>query len=195
MSAASSGRRSISARTTARCRGRLAAGRAVERVVAAEPARRAFSPRAGARARRGRPELVPFRDASFDLVASALALHWAGDLPGALIQLRRALKPDGLLLAAMFGGDTLVELRTVADRGRAGRGGRGQPARLADRRASPMPRRCCSAPGRSAVQCSAMTLAIRSKLAWRNGRNSGSAATRGAGAVVRKPAEGSAATT
>ena len=50
---------------------------------------------------------------SFDLVVSALALHWAADLPGALIQLRRALKPDGLLLAAMFGGATLAELRTV----------------------------------------------------------------------------------
>jgi SAM-dependent methyltransferase len=59
------------------------------------------------------PELVPFGDASFDLVASTLALHWTADLPGALVQLRRALKPDGLLLAAMFGGQTLIELRTV----------------------------------------------------------------------------------
>jgi NADH dehydrogenase [ubiquinone] 1 alpha subcomplex assembly factor 5 len=40
-------------------------------------------------------------------------LHWVADLPGALIQLRRALKPDGLLLAAMLGGGTLAELRTV----------------------------------------------------------------------------------
>jgi NADH dehydrogenase [ubiquinone] 1 alpha subcomplex assembly factor 5 len=59
------------------------------------------------------PELTPFRDASFDLVASCLALHWCADLPGALIQLRRALRPDGLLLAAMLGGSTLVELRTA----------------------------------------------------------------------------------
>jgi SAM-dependent methyltransferase len=59
------------------------------------------------------PELVPFRDASFDLVASCLALHWCADLPGALIQLRRVLRPDGLLLAAMLGGSTLVELRTA----------------------------------------------------------------------------------
>ena len=59
------------------------------------------------------PELIPFRDTSFDLVASCLALHWCADLPGALIQMRRALKPDGLLLAAMFGGNTLVELRTA----------------------------------------------------------------------------------
>jgi SAM-dependent methyltransferase len=59
------------------------------------------------------PELVPFRDASFDLVASSLVLHWCADLPGALAQLRRTLKPDGLLLAAMLGGSTLVELRTA----------------------------------------------------------------------------------
>lgn len=59
------------------------------------------------------PELLPFRDASFDLVAGSLALHWAGDLPGVLVQLRRILKPDGLLLAALLGGQTLVELRTA----------------------------------------------------------------------------------
>jgi NADH dehydrogenase [ubiquinone] 1 alpha subcomplex assembly factor 5 len=54
-----------------------------------------------------------FAEASFDLVASSLMLHWAGDLPGALVQLRRILKPDGLLLAALLGGQTLVELRTA----------------------------------------------------------------------------------
>ncbi|HEX5319684.1 MAG TPA: methyltransferase domain-containing protein [Stellaceae bacterium] len=59
------------------------------------------------------PELVPFREASFDLVASNLLLHWAGDLPGALVQLCRILRPGGLLLAAMLGGQTLVELRTA----------------------------------------------------------------------------------
>lgn len=59
------------------------------------------------------PELIPFRDASFDLAASCLALHWCADLPGALVQIRRGLKPDGLLLAALFGGSTLVELRTA----------------------------------------------------------------------------------
>ena len=58
-------------------------------------------------------ELVPFREASLDLVISALGLHWVGDLPGTLIQLRRLLKPGGLFLAAMFGGSILVELRTV----------------------------------------------------------------------------------
>jgi NADH dehydrogenase [ubiquinone] 1 alpha subcomplex assembly factor 5 len=59
------------------------------------------------------PDLVPFRDGSFDLVASVLELHWAGDLPGALVQIRRILKPGGLFLAAMLGGSTLVELRTA----------------------------------------------------------------------------------
>jgi SAM-dependent methyltransferase len=56
-------------------------------------------------------EALPFRDASLDLVVSALALHYVNDLPGMLIQIRRALQPDGLFLAAMLGGDTLTELR------------------------------------------------------------------------------------
>jgi NADH dehydrogenase [ubiquinone] 1 alpha subcomplex assembly factor 5 len=56
-------------------------------------------------------EALPFATAAFDLVASPLALHWTNDLPGALIQLRRCLKPDGLLLASVLGGETLGELR------------------------------------------------------------------------------------
>jgi SAM-dependent methyltransferase len=56
-------------------------------------------------------EALPFRDGSLDLVVSALSLQFANDLPGALVQIRRALRPDGLLLAALFGGDTLTELR------------------------------------------------------------------------------------
>ena len=56
-------------------------------------------------------EWLPFRDASFDLIISNLSLHWANDLPGALIQIRRALKPDGFFIAALFGGETLRELR------------------------------------------------------------------------------------
>ena len=56
-------------------------------------------------------ERLPFRDGSFDLVASALSLHWVNDLPGALIQIRRALRPDGLFIGALFGGETLTELR------------------------------------------------------------------------------------
>jgi SAM-dependent methyltransferase len=57
------------------------------------------------------PEHLPFAPGSFHLIVSPLALHWVNDLPGALIQLRLALKPDGLLLASLFGGDTLSELR------------------------------------------------------------------------------------
>ncbi|QGZ95070.1 methyltransferase domain-containing protein [Terricaulis silvestris] len=58
------------------------------------------------------PEAFPFAETAFDLIVSPLALHTVNDVPGALIQLRRALKPDGLLLASLFGGDTLTELRT-----------------------------------------------------------------------------------
>jgi SAM-dependent methyltransferase len=56
-------------------------------------------------------EFLPFAPASFDLVASNLGLHWVNDLPGALIQIGRILRPDGLFLAAMLGGRTLAELR------------------------------------------------------------------------------------
>ena len=56
-------------------------------------------------------EKLPFAPESLDLVVSALALQFVNDLPGVLAQIRRALKPDGLLLAAMIGGDTLTELR------------------------------------------------------------------------------------
>jgi SAM-dependent methyltransferase len=56
-------------------------------------------------------EALPFRDASLDLVVSGLSLQFVNDLPGTLVQIRRALKPDGLLLAALIGGDTLSELR------------------------------------------------------------------------------------
>jgi len=57
-------------------------------------------------------EMLPFRPGSFDLVVSNLMLHWVNDLPGALIQIQRTLRPDGLFLASMFGGDTLFELRS-----------------------------------------------------------------------------------
>lgn len=56
-------------------------------------------------------ERLPVRAHCLDLVTSLLSLHWVNDLPGALIQIARALKPDGLLLAAIFGGETLRELR------------------------------------------------------------------------------------
>jgi len=60
---------------------------------------------------RGDEELLPFKTASLDLVVSALTLHLVNDLPGTLIQIARALKPDGLFLAALPGGRTLHELR------------------------------------------------------------------------------------
>jgi SAM-dependent methyltransferase len=56
-------------------------------------------------------ETLPFQPESLDLAVSALAFQFVNDLPGVLAQIRRALKPDGLLLAAMIGGDTLTELR------------------------------------------------------------------------------------
>jgi SAM-dependent methyltransferase len=56
-------------------------------------------------------EALPFRDGAFDLVVSALALQFVNDLPGTLVQIRRALTPDGLFLAALIGGETLTELR------------------------------------------------------------------------------------
>ncbi len=91
-------------------------------VVAAEPApglaRHAPPPRVVSAL-----ELLPFADHAFDAVLSAGSLHLVNDLPGALVQLRRALKPDGLLLVAFAGGDTLVELRrafTMAEAERTG---------------------------------------------------------------------------
>src|SRR5260370_6193321 len=57
------------------------------------------------------PEALPLREDSLDLVVSALALQFVNDLPGAFVQVRRALKPDGLFLAALIGGDSLIELR------------------------------------------------------------------------------------
>lgn len=56
-------------------------------------------------------ELLPFGPATLDLVVSGLALHLVNDLTGALIQIRHALKPDGLLLASLLGAGSLVELR------------------------------------------------------------------------------------
>jgi SAM-dependent methyltransferase len=56
-------------------------------------------------------EALPFRDGSLDLVVSALSLQFVNDLPGTLVQICRALKPDGLFLAALIGGDSLIELR------------------------------------------------------------------------------------
>ncbi len=78
----------------------------VEMVVDAEPSARLLAQCDGPRVRASE-EALPFRDQSLDLVVSGLSLHLVNDLPGALVQVRRALKPDGLFLAALLGGNTL----------------------------------------------------------------------------------------
>ena len=86
----------------------LAQNAAIGRLVAVDAGVRAASSGPGIIADE---EALPFADASLDLVVSALALQTVNDLPGALVQIRRALKPDGLFLAALLGGATLTELR------------------------------------------------------------------------------------
>jgi SAM-dependent methyltransferase len=88
----------------------LAASGKVGTIIAADPLAGASTARSGL-AVAADEEALPFRDGSLDLVVSALSLQFVNDLPGALVQVRRALKPDGLFLAAFVGGDTLVELR------------------------------------------------------------------------------------
>lgn len=82
----------------------------VEMVVAAEPAAGLLAQCEPPRVQADE-EALPFRDQSLDLVVSGLSLHLVNDLPGTLVQIRRALKPDGLLMAAVLGGNTLIELR------------------------------------------------------------------------------------
>ena len=71
----------------------------------------AMAARAGAPAVAADEEFLPFARASFDLVVASVSLHWLNDLPGALIQLRHALRPEGLLLASLPALGTLAELR------------------------------------------------------------------------------------
>ena len=89
---ASDARANIDVLIEADLSGRMLAGRGGLRVVADE-------------------ERLPFGDGTLDLIVSTLSLHWTNDLVGALIQIRRALKPDGLFVGAIFGGATLTELR------------------------------------------------------------------------------------
>jgi NADH dehydrogenase [ubiquinone] 1 alpha subcomplex assembly factor 5 len=91
---------------------RLRAVPGVELVVDLDPAAGMLARCDGLRVQADE-ELLPFTDASLDLVVSGLALQLVNDLPGALLQVRRALKPDGLLLAALLGGASLTELRTA----------------------------------------------------------------------------------
>jgi len=67
--------------------------------------------RAGGLALAADEEFLPFAPESFDLIISNLSMHWVNDLPGALLQIRHALKQDGLFIGAMLGGETLWELR------------------------------------------------------------------------------------
>jgi NADH dehydrogenase [ubiquinone] 1 alpha subcomplex assembly factor 5 len=84
----------------------------VEMVIDAEAAPHLLAQCDGPRIRADE-EALPFRAQSLDLVVSGLSLHLVNDLPGTLVQIRRALKPDGLLLAALLGGNTLFELRNA----------------------------------------------------------------------------------
>ena len=72
-------------------------------------------------------EALPFAPGRFDLVVSVLALHAVNDLPGTLVQIRRALAPDGLFLAALFGGSTLAELRRAFAAGESEKMGGASP--------------------------------------------------------------------
>jgi SAM-dependent methyltransferase len=86
----------------------LASGR-VGRVFRLEQTRNAFDGRVPGLV--ADEEALPLAPGSIDLLVSALALQWSNDMPGALIQIRQALRPDGLFLAALTGGRTLGELR------------------------------------------------------------------------------------
>ncbi len=85
-------------------------------------------------------EFLPFAPESFDLAVASLSLHWVNDLPGALIQIRRALCPDGLFLASLPALGTLAELRAALSEAEAALSGGAAP------RVSPFPdlRDCAS---------------------------------------------------
>lgn len=87
----------------------LGASGQVDRVLRLSPVAGSF----GVPTAVGDEEALPIRDGSLDLVVSLLALQGLNDLPGALLQARRALKPDGLFLACLLGGDSLAELRAA----------------------------------------------------------------------------------
>ena len=79
-------------------------------------------------------EAPPFAPGSFDLIVSGMSLQWVNDLPGALAQARRMLAPDGLFLACLAGGASLVELRAALGAGRRGNHRRRKSPRIAFRR-------------------------------------------------------------
>jgi SAM-dependent methyltransferase len=87
----------------------IAGRKGVESIVEADLSAEMLPPHAGVVVD---AEFLPFAG-GFDLVVSCLDLHTLNDLPGALVQIRAALKPDGLFLASIYGPDTLHELREV----------------------------------------------------------------------------------
>lgn len=82
----------------------------IECIIDAEPSARLLGLCDGPRVLSD-TEALPFANATFDLVVSGLALQLVNDLPGVLVQVLRTLKPDGLFMAALLGGETLKELR------------------------------------------------------------------------------------
>ncbi len=101
-------------------------------VVSLDPAP-ALAALAGGTPVAGDAESLPFAPGSFDLIVASCGLHWINDLPGALIQLRRALRPDGLFLASMPVLGTLDTLRTALTQAEAELTGGASP------RVSPFP--------------------------------------------------------
>ena len=93
----------------------LAGHNSIETIIQADlsPAMASLAAGGGNPALAADEEALPFTEDAFDAVFSLLSLHWVNDLPGALVQVRRALKPDGLFLAALLGGETLKELRAA----------------------------------------------------------------------------------
>lgn len=84
-----------------------------QRVLQAPPLPEMAAPYGGVELVKADPAILPFAPQSLDAIISLLALHTVDDLPGTLIQIRRALRPDGILIACIPGGQTLHELRTV----------------------------------------------------------------------------------
>lgn len=101
-------------------------------VISLDPAA-ALAANAGGAPVAAEPEALPFAPGSFDLVVASCGLHWVNDLPGALIQLRQALRPDGLLLASMPVLGTLDDLRRALTAAEAATTGGAAP------RVSPFP--------------------------------------------------------
>lgn len=92
----------------------LIAGGHVDHVIACDLSARMArlaGTRQGITALSADEEKLPFAPESFDLVVSVLSLHWVNDLPGTLIQIRRVLKPDGLFIAVLPGGESLQAMR------------------------------------------------------------------------------------